>query len=76
MSYVNEYIYVYIFIFTHTHTHTHGLPRFFPCVCGLPRWHLDGTVVKNPSANAGDTRDAGLIPGLGRSPEEGDGYSH
>ena len=74
MSYINEYIYVYIFIFTHTHTH--GLPRFFPCVCGLPRWHLDVTVVKNPSANAGDTRDAGLIPGLGRSPEEGDGYSH
>ena len=25
-------------------------------------------VVKNPSANAGDVRDAGLIPGLGRSP--------
>ena len=26
-----------------------------------------GTVVKNPPANVGDTRDAGLIPGLGRS---------
>ena len=25
-------------------------------------------VVKNPPANAGDVRDAGLIPGLGRSP--------
>ena len=25
-------------------------------------------MVKNPPANAGDTRDAGLIPGLGRSP--------
>ena len=24
-------------------------------------------VVKNPPANAGDTRDKGLIPGLGRS---------
>ena len=24
-------------------------------------------VVKNPPASAGDTRDAGLIPGLGRS---------
>ena len=23
-------------------------------------------MVKNPSANAGDTRDAGLIPGSGR----------
>ena len=28
-------------------------------------------VVKNPPANAGDIRDAGWIPGLGRSPEEG-----
>ena len=25
-------------------------------------------MVKNPSANAGDPRDVGLIPGLGRSP--------
>ena len=28
-------------------------------------------VVKNPPANAGNTRDAGLIPGLGRSLGEG-----
>ena len=27
-----------------------------------------GLVIKNPSANAGDVRDAGWIPGLGRSP--------
>ena len=27
-------------------------------------------VVKNPAANAGDTRDASVIPGLGRSLEE------
>ena len=27
-----------------------------------------GAVVKNPPANAGDARDVGLIPGLGRSP--------
>ena len=37
-------------------------------------------VVKNPRANAGDTRDAGSIPGPGRSPGEGHGnplqYSH
>ena len=31
-------------------------------------------MVKNPPANAGDARDAGLIPGLGRSPGEGKGY--
>ena len=29
------------------------------------------TVVKNPPANARDTRDAGLIPGSGRSPGVG-----
>ena len=28
-------------------------------------------VIKNPPANAGDIIDAGLIPGLGRSPGEG-----
>ena len=28
-------------------------------------------VVKNPPASAGDIRDAGSIPGSGRSPEEG-----
>ena len=27
-----------------------------------------GTVVKNLPTDAGDTRDVGLIPGLGRSP--------
>ena len=30
-------------------------------------------VVKNPPANAGDIRDAGLFPGLGRVPEGGHG---
>ena len=30
-------------------------------------------VVKNLPTNAGDVRDAGLIPGLGRSPGEGNG---
>ena len=34
-----------------------------PCV-GFP----GGSVVKNPPANAGDTRDIGLIPGSGRFP--------
>ena len=31
-------------------------------------------VVKNPPANAGDVRDLGSIPGLGRSPGEGHGH--
>ena len=30
-------------------------------------------VVKNPPDNAGDLRDTDLIPGLGRSPGEGNG---
>ena len=32
-----------------------------------------GTGVKNLSANAGDSRNLGLIPGLGISPGEGNG---
>ena len=31
-------------------------------------------MVKNPPANAGDTRDMGSIPGFGRSPGEGHGH--
>ena len=30
-------------------------------------------MVKNSPANAGDIRDSGSIPGLGRSPGEGNG---
>ena len=37
---------------------------------GAPQVEL---VAKNPPANAGDIRDAGLIPGSGRSPGEGNG---
>ena len=32
-----------------------------------------GSVVKNPPANAGDTRDSGLIPESGRCPGGGNG---
>ena len=32
-----------------------------------------GAVLKNPPAKAGDTRDAGSVPGLRRSPGEGNG---
>ena len=31
-------------------------------------------MVKNPPANAGDVRDVGWIPGLGKFPGEGKGY--
>ena len=33
----------------------------------------DGTVIKNPPANAGDSGDADSVPGLGRSPGGGNG---
>ena len=41
-------------------------------MCGFP----GGLVVKNPTANAGDGGDVGLIPGLGRSPGRGNGNPH
>ena len=53
-----QYLYL-LLLHTHTHTHT-GFPG--------------GTVVKNLPANAGDSGDVSLIPGLGRSPQEGNGY--
>ena len=33
-------------------------------------------MVKNPHASAGEVRDGGLIPGLGRAPGGGRGNSH
>ena len=51
----------------------HGSSWFF----GLQTWtritqgFLMALVVKNPPANEGDIRDVGLIPGSGRSLEEG-----
>ena len=35
--------------------------------------HPGGTLVKNPPARSGDTRDMGLFPGLRRSPGIGNG---
>ena len=37
------------------------------CIVGFP----GGTVLKNPPANAGDTRDVGSVSGSGRSLEGG-----
>ena len=39
------------------------------CILSFP----GGSMVKNMPANAGDTRDVGWIPALGRSPGEGNG---
>ena len=43
---------------------------------GIVVWGFPGgSVVKNPPTNAGDARDLGLLPGLGRSPGNGNGNS-
>ena len=44
---------------------------FKPFYCFFKMGFPSGAVVKNPPANAGDARDTGSIPGLGRSPGEG-----
>ena len=48
-----------------------------PILSGLAHASQVALVVKNPSANAGDVRDVGLIPGLGRCPgaDHGNPYS-
>ena len=44
----------------------------FKCLYYAEPGHVPGcTVVKNPPPNAGDKRDAGSIPGSGRSPGGG-----
>ena len=39
----------------------------------ITEWASQVTAVRNLPANAGDTRDAGSIPGSGRSPGVGNG---
>ena len=53
------------------------LPLFSFKSCIVSRLKVSQVVqlVKNPPANAGDTRDVGLIPGSGRSPGGGNGNS-
>ena len=61
---------------THVHTHTHTVPELLQAVGGFPQPILEFegfpgcAVVENPPATAGDVRDTGAIPGLGRSLEE------
>ena len=45
----------------------------FKCGYRYKGGFLGGSAVKNPPANAGDTRDVGLIPGSGRYPGVGNG---
>ena len=50
--------------------YTHG---FSVCVCVHTYGFPGSSVVKNPPANAGASRDAGSIPGWGLSPGGGNG---
>ena len=68
-SYSHTHTHPYIHGIHHSHhttdiAHTHILKRVSKVVL----------VVKNSPTNAGDIRDLGSIPGLGRSPGEGGGY--
>ena len=48
-------------------------PIFYYVICLFVRVSLEAQLVKYLPANAGDTRDVGLIPGSGRSPGGGNG---
>ena len=60
ISYVCKYVCIYVLV-------------HFLFIYSLFRAFQVVLVVKNLPANAEDIRDAGLIPGLGRSPGEGNG---
>ena len=54
--------------------HENILPKLFNKTLQASVLGFQGdTVVKNPPANAGDARDVGLIPGLGKTSREGNG---
>ena len=61
--------------FTQSHTLNISIWFYFPVCYHTSGDFPGGTVVKNSLANAGDTRDSGSIPGLGRSPGVGKGNS-
>ena len=59
------------------HLVTYGTCRPCQLICSYqPGWATQvGSVVNNLPASAGDAGDMGLIPGWGRSPEEGNSNS-
>ena len=60
---------------TSDNTPKHALRPGFLSTFALTGASLVAQTVKNPPANAGDTRDEGSTPGSGRSPREGNGNS-
>ena len=61
--YICVCVYIYTHVYIYTYTHIYSI-----------QWASQvAQVVKNPSTNAGNKRDASSIPGLGRSPGVGNG---
>ena len=54
-------------------THTYIYIKYHTCVVVIYIWLPGGSDSKEFACNAGDLRDAGLIPGSGRSPGGGPG---
>ena len=65
------YIYIHIYTYTCIYIHIHA----YTCIYIYVYVWVSQVVlaVNNMPANAGDTRDVGLVPGLGRSPGGGHG---
>ena len=70
----------YYLLFTSSHSNGYTFmshwgfnlsPIFYCVICLFVRASLEAQLVKDLPANAGDTRDVGLIPGSGRFPGEG-----
>ena len=53
-----------------------GDPELAIIYAVLANWLPGGSLVNNPIANAGDSRDSGSIPGSGRYPGGGNGNPH
>ena len=64
-TYIYVYVYMYMYICMYICTYIH----IYICLVDFP----GGASGKEPVCNAGDIRDLGLIPRLGRSPGGGHG---
>ena len=68
-------MHIYIYIYVHTYIFMSYLyicniyTYIFMCIYT----HIRASQVKHPPVCIGDVRDAGSVPGLGRSPGEGNG---
>ena len=67
--YIKFCVYIYVYIYTHIHISFY----FYPYIATYMQAFQVVLVIKKPPANEGDLREAGSIPGLGRSPGGGHG---